>query len=289
MNDCKNNQPPLVDHLWNTLPYRALQTHALVTGDHLYHLVPSESLIYADPQFKCPDRAKEPDGTVFLSKFQHLAIKYGQVTEHHPAAPCGNAIPEDLEKLRWLGKVVWESQIEKKELIERTGVTKEVKSIVQGIHNEMDRSWSGISDNVSTIHCGRAADHPRSKSSYFAAMLFANSEVQTLGYYVLDNILKIAATHSEFHLRHLVVLYRELISAPAEFLGYVGTEFLRDSHRKIDELITLKVEPNTNQEEAREDLLAMVSVLAQYVNLLIAQNLLLFPWKHTIEYPIPSD
>lgn len=35
----------LVDLLWNTLPYRALQTHALVTGDHLYHLVPSEPLI----------------------------------------------------------------------------------------------------------------------------------------------------------------------------------------------------------------------------------------------------
>lgn len=120
-------------------------------------------------------------------------------------------------------------------------------------------------------------------------MLFANSEVRTLGYYVLDNILKIAATRSEFHVRHLVVLYRDLISTPAEFLGYVGTEFLRDSHRKIDELIRLKVEPNTNQEEAREDLLAMVSVLAQYVNLLNAQNLLLFPWKHTVEYPIPSD
>jgi hypothetical protein len=35
----------LVDLLWSTLPYRSLQTHALVTGDHLYHLVPSEPLI----------------------------------------------------------------------------------------------------------------------------------------------------------------------------------------------------------------------------------------------------
>jgi len=120
-------------------------------------------------------------------------------------------------------------------------------------------------------------------------MLFSNSEVRTIGYYVLDNILKIAATHSEFNIQHLIVLYKELVSAPAEFLGYVGTEFLRDSHRKIDKLITLKVESNTNQEEAREDLLAMVSVLAQYVNLLNAQNLLLFPWKHTSEYTIPSD
>ncbi len=42
MNDLN---PGLVDILWKTLPYRALQTHALVTGDHLYHLVPAESLI----------------------------------------------------------------------------------------------------------------------------------------------------------------------------------------------------------------------------------------------------
>ena len=153
----------------------------------------------------------------------------------------------------------------------------------------MDKSWSGISADIDMIHCGQAPDNPGSKSSYFAAMLFANSEVRTIGYYVLDNILKIAATHPEFDLRHLVVLYKEFVSVPAEFLGYVGTEFLRNSHRKIDGLIKSNVEGNANQEEAREDLLAMVSVLAQYVNLLNAQNLLLFPWKHTIEYPIPLD
>lgn len=40
-----NKNKALVDLLWDTLPYRSLQTHALVTGDHLYHLVPSEALI----------------------------------------------------------------------------------------------------------------------------------------------------------------------------------------------------------------------------------------------------
>lgn len=95
---------------------------------------------------------------MFLSKFQHLAIKYGRVTEHHPAAPCGNVVPEDLEKLRWLGKEAWKSQIETKEPIEvilwdasspepgpeslslrlqRAGATKEVKSLVQEIHEEV--------------------------------------------------------------------------------------------------------------------------------------------------------
>lgn len=153
----------------------------------------------------------------------------------------------------------------------------------------MDRSWSGMSENIKTVHSGRAPSNPGSKDSYFATMLFANSEVRTLGYYILDNILKLAATCPEFELKHLVILYRELVSAPAEFLGYVGTDFLRDSHRQIDDLITSNVEKNANQSEAREDLLAMVSVLAQFINLLNAQNLLLFPWKHTVEYPIQYD
>lgn len=95
---------------------------------------------------------------MFLSKFQHLAIKYGRVTEHHPAAPCGNVVPEDLENLRWLGKEVWKSQIETKEPIEvilwdasnhepsprslslrlqRTGATEEVKKLVREIHEEV--------------------------------------------------------------------------------------------------------------------------------------------------------
>jgi hypothetical protein len=38
----------LVDLLFENLPYRSLQNHALVSGDHLYHLVPSEKLIVSD-------------------------------------------------------------------------------------------------------------------------------------------------------------------------------------------------------------------------------------------------
>ncbi|KAJ5301910.1 hypothetical protein PENANT_c062G11603 [Penicillium antarcticum] len=300
----------LVDLLWDTLPYRSLQTHAVVTGDHLYHLVPSEPLLYTNPEHKVPDRTQEPDGTVFLSKFQHLAIKYGRVTEHQPAAPCGNVIPEDLEKLRCVGNEIWKSQFETKDPIEvilwdgatpepgverlslrlqRTGVTEEVKNVVQEIHQETDKSWSGVSHDVQIIHSGRASSKPGAKNSYFATMLFCNSEVRTLGYYHLDNILEIAVSNPEFDLKHLIMLYRKLVSTPAEFLGYIGQEYLHNSHRKVNELITLHVEKNPNQSDAREDLLAMVSVLAQYINLLNAQNLLMFPWKHTAEYTIPCN
>jgi hypothetical protein len=68
-----------------------------------------------------------------------------------------------------------------------------------------------------------------------------------------------------------------------------GQEYLRDSHRKIEELMTLNFVGNDNQSDAREDFLAMLSVLAQYINHLNVQNLLMYPWKHTAEYPIPRN
>jgi hypothetical protein len=45
--------PRLVNLLYDHLPYRSLQNHALVSGDHLYHLVPSEKLIVRNTNEAC--------------------------------------------------------------------------------------------------------------------------------------------------------------------------------------------------------------------------------------------
>ncbi|KAF5855941.1 hypothetical protein ETB97_008165 [Aspergillus alliaceus] len=150
--------PTLVNFFWDTLPFRSLQTHALVSGNHLYHRVLPEALIYSNPQYNVPGRADEPNGTVFLSKLQHLAIKYDPVTESHPAARCANIIPEDLEKLRWVGHELRRCQYETKQPIEvvlwdtsmlepdpktlslrlqRTDVTRGVKALVEEVHKEV--------------------------------------------------------------------------------------------------------------------------------------------------------
>lgn len=75
------------------------------------------------------------------------------------------------------------------------------------------------------------------------------------------------------------------VHAPAEFVGYVGVHFLCSSNRKIDALLKDKVEGAEDKTVARKDFLALISALAQYVNLLNAQNLQLFPWHHGKEYP----
>lgn len=52
-----NNEanPDLVNLLYEHLPYRSLQNHALVSGDHLYHLVPSERLIVSTYRLDLPE------------------------------------------------------------------------------------------------------------------------------------------------------------------------------------------------------------------------------------------
>jgi hypothetical protein len=67
---------------------------------------------------KISNRANEPNGTVFLSGFQHLVIKHDPLTEYLPAVPCGNAIPDDIQKLQRLGKEVWENQSGTERLVE---------------------------------------------------------------------------------------------------------------------------------------------------------------------------
>ncbi|KAM0671078.1 hypothetical protein ACQRIU_001473 [Beauveria bassiana] len=298
--------PALVDLLYENLPYRSLQNHALVSGDHLYHLVPTEKLIYTKADFKVPDRTTEPDGTVFLSGLQHLAVKYGPLTEYLPAAPCGNIVPEDMDKLRTAGRGIWKACNETKQVIEvivwdasqpkpkgriplaleRAGVSPEIRDLVAAIHQETEASWSGISKDLAKVHQGLSPSLAGSKGSYFATMVFINGEIRPLGYNVLNNILKVAATQPNFDLEQLAALYTVFASVPSEFVGYTGANYLFSTHEAITAMIKKSVLQNRNKEDAREDLLAMVSAFAKYVNLLNAQNLHVFPWKHTKEYPI---
>ena len=46
----EHKNPELCELLWSSLPYNSLQNHALVSGDHLYHLAPMVKLVYAQPK-----------------------------------------------------------------------------------------------------------------------------------------------------------------------------------------------------------------------------------------------
>src|ERR1043165_4223131 len=71
----------LCNLLWEHLPYNSIQTHALVSGEHLYHIAPITDLVTTVADHK-EDRTQSPDGAVFLSQLQHMAIKYGRLSEY---------------------------------------------------------------------------------------------------------------------------------------------------------------------------------------------------------------
>src|SRR5215470_17515139 len=99
-----DHNPRLAELLWNEfLPYNSLQNHALVSGNHLYHLVPHPKLIYTEAEHK-EDRTQSPDGTVFLSQLQHLAVKYGPLSEYLTAAPVAWVLEEHIGLLRQAGQ-----------------------------------------------------------------------------------------------------------------------------------------------------------------------------------------
>ena len=151
---------------------------------------------------------------------------------------------------------------------------------------QTETSWSSISKDLALVHQGQSPSQAGSKGSYFATMVFINGEIRPLGYNILNNILKVAATQPSFDLTQLAALYAVFASTPSEFVGYTGASYLVSTHEKITEMIQKSVLQNDSKEDAREDLLAMVGAFARYVNLLNAQNLHVFPWKHTKEYPI---
>ncbi len=94
---------------------------------------------------------------MFLSGLQHLAVKYGPLTEYLPAAPCGNIAPKDMDKLRQAGRGIWKACNETKQVVEvvvwdatkpepkghiplaleRAGKSPEIQELVTNIHEEV--------------------------------------------------------------------------------------------------------------------------------------------------------
>lgn len=92
--DLDDRNPALADALWESLPYQSLQGHALIAGEHLYHVAPIPTLLHTPHATRIPDRREAPDGTVFCSGLQHLGIKYGTLTEPMPATPSAGSVKQ---------------------------------------------------------------------------------------------------------------------------------------------------------------------------------------------------
>lgn len=284
----------LVDLLWSKLPYNSLQNHALVSGNHLYHLVPHPELVYTAAGMKVPDRTLSPDGTVFLSQLQHVAVKYGPLTEYLPAAPIGEVVPEHLELLREAGRGCWDAAYRTKQPIEVRVTRKgdpaaveglpriapvadpDIQRIIDELHDETQRIWIDPPQELVDIHEGRIKSGAGSYGQYLSTMVFVNGETRPLGYCALNGLLRLCAT-SELPLDVLRALTPNFVGTPAEFLGYCGLDTLWSfTQRTLDALPGLRT---------RQEYHSLIAALALYANCLNTWNLHLFPWRLGEAYP----
>jgi hypothetical protein len=290
-----DKNPRLAALLWDKLPYASLQNHALVSGNHLYHLAPFPELIYTTAEYK-EDRTLSEDGTLFLSQLQHLAIKYGPLSEYIPAAPIGRVIPEHLPLLREAGRACWEAayrtkepiiaQISRKDGPVDTGVltwepatgSPEVRALTDEIRAATQRIWIDPPKDIVALHEGRIRSGAGSYDQYLSTMVFVNGETRPLGYDALNGLVRLSRAN-DVTLGTLKTITANFIRTPAEFLGYCGLDELWDFTQRLIAALDLL--------ETKDEYFSLVNSLALYVNCQNTWNLHYFPWSLGEGYPHP--
>ncbi|SDK63439.1 hypothetical protein SAMN05421874_109148 [Nonomuraea maritima] len=282
--DLDQRNAALAQCLWDALPYRSLQGHALVAGYHLYHLAPSHSLLYTSAEYRV-DRRTVPDGTLFCSRLQHLGIKYGELTEPMMATPIGQVLEEDLPALVRAGREVWDSVYTTKKPVvaevRRAGEPSGhrvprlpisdplLNELVGEVHAETERIWLDPPQELVDLHQGRIRSGAGSYETVLTTLLFVNGETRPLGYSCYGGLVRAAL--DGMPMPWLRQMTRQLAHTPAEFLGYCGLDTLWGfTQRLLDGLDRI---------DSQEDYISVMAHMALYCNCLGGWNLHLFPWE----------
>lgn len=277
--------PTLSASLLRSIPYQTIQTHALVSGDHLYHICPDPLLPLATP-FSQVDRVAAPVGTVFMSQLQHLAVKCGPVTETLPAAPVGRVFDTDLEKLPEVADVVWEAMqtdtpvlvevrslgsLESPSFFRRPPLVEDpdVQALLNSLHQDLRNLAVTPPEDQWRLHHWGASSGAGSRNTYMTTLIFVNGETRPMGYASLGALARASQPGSLLDLTTLRDMARDLLGTTSEFLGYCGMERLLEFIREAIRLLDLM---------SREEFHLVMLWLTSYVNCLNAWNLQLFPW-----------
>lgn len=282
--DLDGRNAALADALWESLPYQSLQGHALIAGEHLYHVSPIPALLHTPHDTRVPDRREAPDGTVFLSGLQHLGIKYGTLTEPMPATPVGRIRAADMPALREAGAAIWDAVYSTKKQIvaevRRAGepgghripmlhaTHTEADRLIADIFAETEKIWLAPPVELDELHQGIIPSRAGNFGTVLPTLLFVNGETRPLGYAAYGGLVRAAV--QGMSKESLVHMTRLLVGVPAEFLGYCGLEklwaFTQRFLAVLDDL-------------DRDDFYAVTSQMALYINCLGGWNLQLYPWE----------
>jgi hypothetical protein len=100
--------PELCEEIWKELPFECIQEHGVVTGKIIYCWTPAVSQAPVKALEKHTDAAV---GRVSYSQGtgNKIIIKYGECTEDIGAPVLARIDPKDIETLKTVGKIIWDS------------------------------------------------------------------------------------------------------------------------------------------------------------------------------------
>ncbi|MFD9999575.1 cucumopine synthase-related protein [[Kitasatospora] papulosa] len=286
--------PELAQVWWSMLPYRSVQSHAVVADGHFYHLAPGVEPVHT--RHRTPeDRSTAPLGSVYLSRLQHLLITYAPLLEPTVCARVARIDEEDLPTLRDTAEQCWDAIYRTKRIVEaRVSRHREssapwrlprqpevtdptAQALLDDLYAQTERIWLTPPDNLLDLHRGRVP--LGSRGQYFSTLVYVNGELRLLGSTTLTPL--VAATFdSRTTLDSLRAVLPPLTTMQADFLGHCGFHDLREllnrAHRALPALRT------------KDEYRSLVASLALYVNCLRRWALHYFPWHHGESHPFAS-
>lgn len=96
--------PTVAGRIWDALPFRSIQSHALITGPMLLATAPVLTL--ARENLKLYTEV-EPGECLYGAGSQNLIICYGALTEPEGAGVWGKVYAEDMATLGEVGRRAW--------------------------------------------------------------------------------------------------------------------------------------------------------------------------------------
>lgn len=106
--------PSLSEKFIETLPFESIQSHAVVAGKQMYF----PYRLLDDTAYRWERMDKQPIGRINIEfDFQYLSINYGPMTEPVPAVPLAQIIEQDIEKLKMVGKEVWNNLLHEEQYL----------------------------------------------------------------------------------------------------------------------------------------------------------------------------
>ena len=99
--------PDLCAEFWGALPFRSIQSHAVVAGFQMY--CPFRLMGRARKLFQEPMNRQPPGRINIELDFQYLAVNYGPMTEPVPAVPIAQVAERCLEDLKVVGRMAWDN------------------------------------------------------------------------------------------------------------------------------------------------------------------------------------